>query len=96
MRVLSFDSLRSALPCAPSGEGADRLLANEFERRFVRAQVFTDDVSKSVVTASALKLRLVRALGVHVSKQHAETAKHVFEVLDPLHVVHDLLPVVCR
>ena len=25
MRVLSFDSLRSALPCAPSGEGAGRL-----------------------------------------------------------------------
>lgn len=68
--------LRIPLPCAPSCEGAVLLLANEFERCFVRAQVFPNDIAEAVVTTSALKLRLVRALGVHVCKQvsiHAPT-----------------------
>ena len=70
------------------------LLADEPERGLVLAQVFPNDIAEAVVTAPALKLCFVRALGVHIGKQHAETPKHVLEVLDSLHVVHGPAP--CR
>ena len=71
-------------------------LADELTRGPVPAQAFPNNVSKPIVTTSAIYLSEVRALGVHVCKQHAESAKHVRLVVDHLHVFHDCLLLIQR
>ena len=71
-------------------------LSDELTRGHVPAQVFPNNVSKPVITTSALYLSEVRPLGVHIGKQHAESAKHVLNIVDHLHVFHVCLLLIQR
>ena len=77
-----------------------KALAGSFTQKvlcgLVSAQVFMDDVAEAVIAPEAIHLRKMRALGVHVSEKHTETAKHVFHRFDSLRedVCHDVSPVV--